>query len=251
MTFGLSMRSVPYVRSHADAVAMYNRATPWRGEDPAGERPLPDKRDRSYGVRVDDTDVVFRYHHTDVVRWHADGSYTLNTGGYRTNSTGTFATTFMPLKHYLQKEATHLRIKERLYPIAGHKVTVSADEVPRGEGLGRFSKRKVNRAKAKVLLETLGYPAYRAWYETMFPMVRDTLPVEWRRDYYSDDSIQQSLGDPEMWHGLMMSRAGTPAQVRKAMYARHGHQADIWLYEYEEFLGGSVEGHGWGVVESA
>lgn len=251
MAFGLSMRSVPFVLTYADAVAMYGRATPWRGEDPEGERPLPDKRDRSYGVRMDDTDVVFRYHHTDVVRWHADGSYTLNTGGYCTNSTGTFATNFMPRQHYLQKETRHLRISERLYPIAGHRVTVSADGVPSGEGLGRFSKRTVNRKRAKALLATLGYPEYRAWYEAMFPMVRDTMPPQWRRDYYSPESIEQALGDPEMWHGLMMGNCGSPAQVREVMYARHGHSADVWDYEYRDSLGGSVDGRGWDVVGAA
>ena len=251
MAFGLSMRSVPYVTTYADAVAMYGGATAWRGEDPAGERPLPDKRSRDYGVRIDGTDVVFRYHNTDVVRWHANGSYTLNTGGYHTNSTGTFATNFMPRQHYLQKEATHLRIKDRLYPIAGHKVTVSTDEVPSGEGLGRFAKRTVNRKRATALLATLGYPAYRAWYETMLPMVRDTMPPTWRRDYYSADAIKESLGDPEMWHGLMMSTAGSPAQVREAMYSKYEYHGSVYDYEYRDFLGGSIYGRGWDVVGAA
>lgn len=251
MSFGLLMRGVPYVTTYADAVAMYGRATAWRGEDPAGDRPLPDKRSRDYGVRVDDTDVVFRYHNTDVVRWHADGSYTLNTGGYRTNSTCAFATNFMPRRHHLQKGAGHLRINERLYPIAGHEVTVSADEVPSGEGLGRFSKRKVNRKRAKALLSTLGYPEYRAWYETMSLMVRDTMPPTWSRDYYSPDSIKQSLGDPEMWHGLMMSTTGTPAQVREAMYIWHDYRESVYDFEYRDFLDGAVDGRGWDVVGAA
>ena len=59
------MYNVSWVRSYADAVEMYNKATAWGGEDPDGERPLPDKRDRSYGVRTDGTDVVFRMHWTE------------------------------------------------------------------------------------------------------------------------------------------------------------------------------------------
>jgi hypothetical protein len=46
MSFGLSMRGVSYVMTYDAAVAMYNKATPWRGEDPDGERPLPQKRAR-------------------------------------------------------------------------------------------------------------------------------------------------------------------------------------------------------------
>ena len=231
MSFGLSMRGVSYVTTHDAAVAMYNKATPWRGEDPDGERPLPEKRSRDYGVRMDGTDVVFRYHRTDVIRWHKDGSYTLDTGGYRTRSTGEFASNFMPQRHWLQKEASHLRIGDRIYPIAGHKVTVSADDVPSGEGLGEFVKRTVNRKKSKVLLDRLGYPAYRQWYETMFPLVRETLPSRYRRDYLAEGYVEAALKDPEKWHELMVSNGGTPAQVREMMYSVYGYYEGVWNYD--------------------
>jgi hypothetical protein len=230
------MGGVSYVTTHDAAVAMYNKATPWRGEDPEGERPLPDKRSRDYGVRMDGTDVVFRYHRTDVVRWHRGGSYTLDTGGYRTRSTGEFASNFMPQRHWLQKEASHLRIGDQIYPIAGHKVAVSADDVPSGEGLGEFVKRTVNRKKSKVLLENLGYPAYREWYNTMFPMVRDSMPPTWHRKYAPASYIEAALKDPEQWHELMMSQSGTPAQVREAMYRVHGDYQDVWDYDRREHL---------------
>ena len=231
MSFGLSMGGVSYVTTHDAAVAMYNKATPWRGEDPDGERPLPEKRSRDYGVRMDGTDVVFRYHRTDVIRWHKDGSYTLDTGGYRTRSTGEFASKFMPQRHYLGKDASHLRIGDRIYPIAGHKVTVSVDGVPSGEGLGQFVKRTVNRKKTKVLLERLGYPAYREWYETMFPMVRDTLGRPWQRRSVVGGEIEAWLKDPEKWHELMVSNSGTPVQVREIMYEIHGDRHGVWDYD--------------------
>ena len=244
MAFGLSMSSVPYVTAYDAAVAMYNKATPWRGEDPDGERPLPQKRSRDYGVRMDGTDVVFRYHRTDVVRWHRDGSYTLDNGGYRSRSTGAFASNFMPNRHWLQKDATHLRIGDRIYPIAGHTVTVSADGVPSGEGLGEFVKRTVNRKKSKVLLEVQGYPAYRDWYNTMFPMVRETLPPTWQRKYAPASYIEAALKDPEKWHELMMSQSGTPAQVREMMYRVHGDRHDMWDYDRRDSV---ASAHGYEV----
>lgn len=244
MTFGLSMRSVQHVTTYGAAMDMYNRATAWRGEDPDGERPLPDKRSRDYGVRVDGNDVVFRYHCTDVIRWHRDGSYTLDNGGYRSRSTGVFASVFMPHRHWLQKDAAHLQIGDRIYPIAGHKVTVSADGVPSGEGLGEFVKCTVNRKKSKVLLERLGYPAYREWYNTMFPMVRETLPPTWQRKYAPASYIEAALKDPEQWHELMMSQSGTPAQVREAMYRVHGDRHDVWDYDRRDSV---ASAHGYEV----
>jgi len=238
------MYNVSWVRSHADAVDMYNKATAWRGEDPDGERPLPQKRSRDYGVRMDGTDVVFRMYHTDVVTWHKDGSHTVNNGGYHTNSTCAFASNFMPNRHWLQKDATHLRIGDRIYPIAGHKVTVSADGVPSGEGLGEFVKRTVNRKKSKVLLEAQGYPAYRDWYNTMFPMVRETLPPTWQRKYAPASYIEAALKDPEKWHELMMSQSGTPAQVREMMYRVHGDRHDMWDYDRRDSVASS---HGYEV----
>jgi len=245
MSFGLSMRGVSYVMTYDAAVAMYNKATPWRGEDPEGERPLPQKRARDYGVRMDGTDVVFRYHRTDVIRWHMDGSYTMDTGGYRTRSTGEFATKFMPRTHYVEKEATHLRINGEIWPIAGHKVTVSADGTPSGEGLGVFVKRTVNRKKAKVLLDRLGYPAYRQWYETMSPMVRDTLDRPSQRKNVVGGEVEAWLKDPEKWHELMVSNGGTPAQVREMMYEIHGDHQGVWDHERRDSV---TDAQGWTIA---
>lgn len=166
MTFGLSMRGVSYVTTYGAAVAMYNKATPWRGEDVDGECPLPQKRSRDYGVRMDGTDVVFRYHRTDVIRWHKDGSYTLDTGGYRTRSTGEFASNFMPQRHCLEKEASCLRINGEIWPIAGHKVTVSADGIPSGEG---------------------PYPVSRPWLGATFVLIVDGTKTEFPlKDVHKD-----------------------------------------------------------------
>lgn len=238
MAFGVSMYNVDYVRSYADAVDMYNKATAWRGEDPDGERPLPDKRDRAYGVRMDGTDVVFRMYHTDVVTWHKDGSYTVNNGGYHTNSTCAFATNFMPRDAYLVKQAKVLRINNTMYPIAGHRVTVSPDGTVSGEGLGRFGRRTINRKNSKKLREDSNFLAYRAWHSLMFPMVKDTLPPMWKRRYIPIDHIEEYIKNEEKWHEVMVSSAGQPNQVLERLYVYLGRDYDIWEYKYEPTLTG-------------
>jgi len=238
MTFGVSMYNVSWVRSYADAVDMYNKATAWRGEDPDGERPLPDKRDRNYGVRMDGTDVVFRMHWTDVVTWHKDGSYTVNNGGYHTNSTCAFSNNFMPIGVYLMKRATVLRINNTMYPIAGHRVTVSPDGTVSGEGLGRFERRTINRKNSKKLREDSNFLAYRAWHALMFPMVKDTLPPMWQRRYIPTDHIEAHIKDEEKWHDVMVSNGGQPNQVLAMLYAYLGRDYGIWGYKYEPTLTG-------------
>lgn len=238
MAFGVSMYNVDYVLSYADAVDMYNKATAWRGEDPDGERPLPNKRDRNYGVRMVGTDVVFRMHHTDVVTWHKDGSYTVNNGGYNTNSTCAFANNFTPRGDYLMKQCKVLRINNTMYPIAGHRVTVSPDGTVSGEGLGRFSRRTINRKKSKKLREDSNFLAYREWHSLMFPMVQDTLPPMWQRHYLPADRIEGFLKDEEKWHDVMVSTGGQPHQVLEMLYAYLGRDYDIWEYKYEPTLTG-------------
>lgn len=236
MSFGLNMRDVSYVTSYASAVAMYDKGTAWRGEDPDGERPLHQKRQRQYGVRMDDSDVVFRYHTTDVIRWHKDDSYTIYTGGYHTPSTCTFASNFMPQRHYLQKEGWHLQLDGKVYPLAGNLVTVSADGVPSGSDLGMFTRRTVNRKSARDLLVAVGYPAYREWYTTMFPMVRDSMPSYWRREHHSVTEVKRALKDPEAWHALMMSDCGTLERIREVIYDDMGDEYYVWEYTHKPWV---------------
>ena len=236
MAFGLSMGDVAYVRTHEAAVRMYNKATHWRGEDPDGERPLPGKRHREYGVRMDGTDVVFRYHGTDVVRWHDDGSYTIDTGYFRTPSTCAFVNNFTPGRHWLAKNTSWMQIEDTVYPISGHQFTVSPDGAPHGDGVGEFIRSRINRKRAKELRDAMNYPAYRTWYIIMYPMLQDTMPPQWRRKFVSSSEIKSMLGDPDRWHDLLMSQVGDPKELREALYANWGDDYAIWDYERYDSL---------------
>ena len=230
--YGLRMTSVPSVRSYKDAVGFYLKCDPWRGNEPDDERPLMGKRYRSYGVRMSGSDVVFRYEHTDVVVWHDDDSYSINTGGYNTPSTCRFAENFMPAGHYLGKETNVLVIKGTAYAFAGHRINVSSDGVPSGEGLGVFSKKRINRKRSKELLIECGYPAYREWHNTMYPMVSDTMRTIWNYKFSDVQNVIGALRCPDMWHNLMVSQLSKPEAVRRFIYEHLGKSFGI--YDYEE-----------------
>jgi hypothetical protein len=228
------MRDVAWVRSYAEAVAMFEKSVPWRngGED----RPLPNKRQRTYGVRMSGDDVVFRYHTTDVIRWRPDESYTINTGGYSSRSTCEFASHFMPPRHWLTKETAHLSIDGTVYAVAGQRISVSGTGMVSGPGLGRFEKPSINRKKAKEFLTEVGYYPYVAWHKLMHPMVQDTMPERWRRRYVYEYDIAPMLHDEEKWHDLMMSTAGDPPVLRELLYRYRGAEFGVFDHAYYDSL---------------
>ena len=229
MSFALSMHRVPYAKTYDEAVALYERAEPWRngGDD----RPLPSKRTRIMGVRMVGEDVVFRYHRTDVIRWRPGGSYTIDTGGYESRSTAEFASHFMPHYDYLRSGARHLRIRDRLYAMRGRCVTVSGTGEVSGSGLGVFRKKTVNRQNAKAMLTELGYSPYAAWHKLMYPMVQGAMPRQWQRSWLTGEEMLEGLSKGmEAYHDLMMSRFGAPETVRKDLYRVYGERFAIWDY---------------------
>lgn len=239
MSFALSMRSVPTVTSYEEAVAFYERCIPWRngGDD----RPLVGKRKRDTGVRMDGDAVVFRYSRTNVIRWNKDGSYTFDNGGYSSRSTSEFANTFMPRGHMLFGEARHLRIKDRVYAVWGRGLSVSAEGVVSGPGLGRFTHRTVNRKRARGLLKEVGYYEYLAWHKLMYPMVQDTMPPRWKRPYIDFSERLAALAQgQEAYHKLMMAIDGEPDSIRETLYMTRGDAHRIWDVTYHDWVPDTV-----------
>jgi hypothetical protein len=70
MSFGLTGRNLPSVRTYQEAVALYEKnekfsqSGDWRG--------IWNKRDKSKQMCMDGEAVVFRYHQTDLVVWYPD-----------------------------------------------------------------------------------------------------------------------------------------------------------------------------------
>jgi hypothetical protein len=217
--------AVRSINNHAEAVAFYESCKIKGGHDYGDERPIKGKENsKQMHVRIrKNGDAVFKYHHTDVVRWRPDDSYEIE--GYRSRSTCSFANCFIPVSHYLTKETTRLQIGSWsdgvTYPVVG-SATVYGDNVQTD---AVFVREVVNRKAAKGILAQTRYSEYRDWYNVMFPMVRDTLPPSWQRKWYSPIDMMAMLNDVDRWHDIMMSTGGNPAAVREMLYRDSGDRA--------------------------
>lgn len=60
------------------------------------DRPLEASSTRL--IRIDDDTIAVRYHYTDVVTYHRDGSYTFNRGGYHTDTTWRRIEQYSPIR---------------------------------------------------------------------------------------------------------------------------------------------------------
>lgn len=223
--FALQMYSAPRVRSYDDALRVLEQAkglvkvprSTSRGDNCY---PIPGKvRSHAVSVRMTGTGVAFRYHSTDVVTWHPDGSYTYDP--WTSRSTCTFFNQFTPFGAYLTRDGAVLIIGDTAYPVArGGCIHIKGDK-PTG-GLGRFGKTVVNRAAAKRVLAETRYAEYRAWYAIMKPLLG--------KQYQPYFLPQEKLHDEANWPMMAscMYGIGHPDSVRKAIYGEH------YMEVYEE-----------------
>lgn len=90
-TFAISGRNLPSVRSYEQAVKTWDDAC--QHDRFAGWRGLVNKRDTSKTLRKLGDQVIFRYHHTDLVVWEPTKLYVKC---YDSNSSVIFADRFLP-----------------------------------------------------------------------------------------------------------------------------------------------------------
>lgn len=217
--FGLNMSGCPVwsINTFAQAAAFFEFCPTQRGTD---ERKIKGKEgSKAMGVRMthDGGAVAFRYHCTNVVVWYRDGSYNINLS-YNSRSTCEFGNRFIPRGHYADKQGHRLLIDDTVYP-AGCQLTVSADGVVSGM-LYQFRRTTVNRKRARQILLGSNYHAYKAWRETMLPMLADSLPPLWRRQKLSNSAVVTHLQSSDLWHELMLSMDGNPENIRSHLYAQ-------------------------------
>jgi hypothetical protein len=184
------------------------------------------------------TGVAFRYHRTDVVTWHPDGSYTYDP--FTSRSTCTFFNQFTPFSTYATREGKVLIIGDTAYPVAGGGRVHIKDDKPTG-GLGRFRKSVVNRESAKRVLAETRYAEYRAWYAVMKPLLGNQ-----RQPFFMP---QEALHDEANWPMMAscMFGAGHPDRVRKALYGEDYRE----VYEDVYFDTVPAEAHARYSVEGA
>jgi hypothetical protein len=220
MSFSVNMSTaaIRNINSHADAVDFYKSClvTGEYGE----ERRIKGKANsKQMGVSIDlKGDVVFRYHHTEVVIWHRNNSYTINS--YSSRSTDAFASAFMPSNASLSKQGSQIILGHyRDEDCTAHPIYNSATvrgKVVKTDAV--FTKDVINRKAAKKVLATTRYTEYREWYGAMWPMVRDDLPPTYRREYLSWVIMQELMSDSDQWHRMMVSQQGCPDYIRNSIY---------------------------------
>lgn len=210
--FGLSMRTAPRVCSWNDAARTLNDATAGKQRSD-GSWPIPGKEgSKAVSVRLTKDGIAFRYHYTDVITWHPDGSYTHDP--YHTTSTCTFFNSFCPARTYLTRTGEVLIIDKKGYPICGGRPVHVKDGVPQS-GTGLFSKTVVNRKEAKKLLAETPYAEYREWYKTMRPLLTESGCL-----HTPHDDFCTQFEDREWWPALAsaMGGLGKPDNVREMIY---------------------------------
>jgi hypothetical protein len=164
------------------------------------------------GVRLSGERVLFRYHSTDVVVWCPDNSYAVDLT-YDSQSTGEFARRFVPAGHNPVHTCKGYEIGDRVYPGIG-VVRVGADgSVDTGNRV--FSRRKINRARAKVLLDECGYREFAEWCSVMKPMLTDEA-LNTMSLYLGE--VVALLRSPPDYHTLLLSRFGNLDVLRKEIY---------------------------------
>ncbi len=219
--FGLSMKNcrVNFIGSHAEALAFYERCPARQGEDPGDERKISGKPNSpQMGVRLTKGKVAFRYHNTDVVTWHPDDTYTVET--YNSKSTCEFANHFLPIGQALEFQGRAFRIDGVMYPAIGD-ITVRPKD---GKVLGTqafFVKEVIDRKAAKAVLAKTRYAEYRDWHKAMWPMVKDNMKGGWSRPVPTAWETIDLLEDETKWHNLMTSGMGQPEDVRQTIYSAH------------------------------
>jgi hypothetical protein len=228
--FGLNMGgcAVRSINNHAEAVAFYDSCKIKGGHDYGDERPIRGKEgSKTMSVRIYNNVVKFCYHSTDVVSWHPDDSFVIDT--YASASTCEFAGCFLPSGSHLTKTGSVLAHGEAYHPVID-KITVAADGTVAHRYDTVFSIQRIDRAKAKAALARTRYAEYRDWHNLMWPMVRGNGPTTL---YLSDEKILDVLEDKSLWHDLMTSRsASQPDQIRQLIYQR----GDVCHTEFAETL---------------
>ena len=224
--FGLNMHTVCRVTSWQDAAATLQRATGLKQRSD-GSYPLPGKeRSKDVSVRMVSDGIAFRYHHTDVITWHPDGSYTYDP--WTSRSTCTFFNQLNP--DYLTRDGDVLIIGDKGYAIYGGTPVHVRDCKP-VSGLGVFQRQVIDRKRAKEVLAGTRYAEYREWYKVMMPMLtprsgRSVNPID-ALDYLKDETKWAELAT-DRWADY------NPDKLRGVIYGIY--EADCYKTETYDVL---------------
>jgi hypothetical protein len=204
------------INNYEQAVSFYNRCEPVKRNNPTVRKIRGKETSRVMNVRLDDGVVRFRYHDTDVVSWFPDNTYMLDLT-YESRSTQEFSYHFIPNRHYVLSLGREIQVNGWLYPTLNKTVKVTADGVVTPTGF-KYVKWFINRERAKEVLSKTKYRKYQRWYNTIWPVVRESIT---RKCVYSLNDALNLLADETKWYDLMESYCGMPDTIREYIYTEN------------------------------
>ncbi len=233
MSFILDTSGIPRIDSYAKALTKWESTKPFETPNcyDTEARPLDvSRRKRHVTIRkLADGSLACKLHHTDVVVWHPDNSFTLT--AYRSMSTDAFASTLTPQNIYprFNSDPYHLVqlggwndgvLIELVEPtrfvceVNTWGVTI-ATPAPDAK-LGKFTNYTVDRKAANAALKKHKFHDFVAWAEACHAF-RQTFVRDWG-PYSPTPLITMLDAGPESWP-LLLARIGPHiSAVREAVY---------------------------------
>lgn len=224
-----TVQHVPPMRTHAQALAVYNEIKPMRGRPDV--RPLGQRRDAdTYSIRLNaDGDVECVLYQTAVVTYKKDGDVVLYTGGWHTVSTNQFIGQLLTINVGTSRGNTIVytggRTNEK-FVVAGHdKLTLRRSErvghawdvldakVNYGYVINRVAANNV-RAKYKDFTDymknicKLRVPSKE--YDTFEVTRQEFMAFDFGKFYYTSSETREAImelvqsGDTEKYHEAFM-----------------------------------------------
>jgi hypothetical protein len=148
----------PSIRSYGDAARTYANTAPLRGKPHF--RPLDARSSRAKSQIIKDgEDYVIKLYNTEIVRYKADGTTMLNTGGWGTATTAAAISAMSPFTAWCSKGYFVVSpSSRRMYANLKHKfivpregLTFSSEGVPVNPPTAVVRKKRVRKEKAKLV----------------------------------------------------------------------------------------------------
>lgn len=193
-----------HINNYEQAISLYDRMRPWRGEtDHGDERPLL-KRVRNRGVRLNAAkDVLFRYHCTDVVEYQANGTIVIR--GYASKTTSQFADAVLPDGVYasMTSEVVLDHNISKAYRLTdGGVLAIHPDgSITPDEPWVKF---EVDRKKSSALRKEYRIPQIQQWLKAATALDPNRNPAEYDTDnpfrrWTSISEQLEALKDQRSW----------------------------------------------------
>jgi hypothetical protein len=248
MSFRVSLYIVPHVRSYDEARAFHAKAAkkPWRNTSRTpvnsyntayyADHALPGKRSRTCGVRMENENIVFRLHTTDVITWRPDGSVRVSV--YHSQSTREFINHFIPRRMWFNLHP-HGYVLRKLdgyvaIPLRGD-FTIFPDGTIGETEPTVFALPRINKPVAKRRREEVGYPAFAKWRKIMEPVLAgvpsDRVMMYTARARLLDATgYAAALQNEEFWPDFLIAKRSN-GDILAHLYAEAALTSDLYWFE--------------------